>query len=1157
MAVDYAMLEDKYRLPPGLLKAVRQVESGGDPNAVSQKGARGAFQFMPSTAKAYGIDPTDENQAAEGAAKFFADLNKQYKGDVPKMLAGYNWGSGNIAKHGLEKMPAETRNYITKVQSAMQPVEPAGGAVTFDDLPDDPNAAPMPSAVEAVTFDDLPDAAPAAPAAPQVPQQPELGTAARRGLLGAEALAKGGISVVTGLPDIGASIPILANNLISKDRKWNQDLFPITNKAFELAGRARDALGIPNAEPKTTGEKFASAATEFATGAVGGGGLLRGLAKAAPEVAPLVARLAPELGAKLANPVENFPRLFNDVAIQQAANARAAEMTGSVAPTLEKLKPTLAQAVSGAGAGVGATAGQEYAPESLQPYASILGALIGAHTAPGIAKFAVSPVSSTRDLIRNSKLETQFGDGSAFSLPPNTKTVDRAAKIYQDYAGDTTAKQQALQNIDEGLQLFPDGSVKPTTGVLSDNAGLIQLEKGMRISKDPRLASQFINRDRDLAQQNVKDFQKLAPEESGNRQATADTILGQVDEVRAQEAAKVRSAEQKLADEQKAADELLNNAKNVQQERSAQKANAVDQAQQAADQQRAVNKDLAQEISVTPRLDRETAGKALVEDVLTPAKQAKVDQYRQMISPFEKDTRPSIDTSSIAGDIEPLERYKKVFGESSSYKGLIDQVIGSTKEAKIAPSELLATEQDINRAMRQAKSANDGNALAALGHAKGLVGRLLDEAVPPEMADKYKEARSFYKENVAEPFTQGTTGEVLAAGKKGEAYNNSIAESIPAYFQKGAKAGASMDQLIQAGGKENVLPLVRDYIVDDLFKQHYNPQTNEFNTKAMRKYISDRPEAFDRVPEIRTELHQMLNKLDAGQNLSDIADNAVTTAKQDARAANIAGNKYVAQRTQKLNESVNLMKQKLAETSRQADETVRNEERSAAKFYLDNSEPQVAVEKALNDRGNLTKNLSELVQRTKRDSSGKAFLGLQEAIFHELEKKISSGNEALARGDAALDLRKTKKVLDEYSDALVKSGVYDAEAMKVIDTIGKRMGIAQRGNLRVTAGSDTVEKGVLSETQKVIARSSLRAIYGGLKGGNQFGILRDALDFITGADRKARAVAAVAQRAMMDPELGKLLLKRDLSRYEESVYRTKINRILSTRNALAVSESDN
>jgi hypothetical protein len=108
-------LEKQHGLPAGLLSAVMKAESGGNPNAVSPKGAQGLFQFMPATAKAYGVNPFDPNSAAIGAARMYGDLSKQFKGDVPSMLAAYNWGSGNLTKNGLQNAPKETQDYIAKI----------------------------------------------------------------------------------------------------------------------------------------------------------------------------------------------------------------------------------------------------------------------------------------------------------------------------------------------------------------------------------------------------------------------------------------------------------------------------------------------------------------------------------------------------------------------------------------------------------------------------------------------------------------------------------------------------------------------------------------------------------------------------------------------------------------------------------------------------------------------------------------------------------------------------------------------------------------------------------------------------------------------------------------------------------------------------------
>lgn len=115
--------EIKYGLPSGLLAAVADTESNFNPSAKNSKsGASGMFQFMPATAKGYGIDPFNVTQAADAAGKMLNGLIAKYNGDVAKALAGYNWGGGNVDKavkkygeNWLQYAPKETQNYIKKI----------------------------------------------------------------------------------------------------------------------------------------------------------------------------------------------------------------------------------------------------------------------------------------------------------------------------------------------------------------------------------------------------------------------------------------------------------------------------------------------------------------------------------------------------------------------------------------------------------------------------------------------------------------------------------------------------------------------------------------------------------------------------------------------------------------------------------------------------------------------------------------------------------------------------------------------------------------------------------------------------------------------------------------------------------------------------------
>lgn len=107
-----------------------QSESGGNPNAISPKGARGLMQVMPATARdpGYGIRPSNGTQADDVRVgrQYLAAMQKEFGGDMAKVWAAYNAGPGRvqnaIKQHGanwLANLPAETRNYVRKNMRAL------------------------------------------------------------------------------------------------------------------------------------------------------------------------------------------------------------------------------------------------------------------------------------------------------------------------------------------------------------------------------------------------------------------------------------------------------------------------------------------------------------------------------------------------------------------------------------------------------------------------------------------------------------------------------------------------------------------------------------------------------------------------------------------------------------------------------------------------------------------------------------------------------------------------------------------------------------------------------------------------------------------------------------------------------------------------------
>ncbi len=129
-------LESQYNLPSTLLDRVYLNESNRGKNLLSPKGAEGPFQFMPATGRDYGLntreDRMDFNKSSEAAAKYLADLLKDFDGDVNQAVASYNWGQGNVKKHGLGRAPAETRNYLQKIMPGLPAIHPQQGELITD-----------------------------------------------------------------------------------------------------------------------------------------------------------------------------------------------------------------------------------------------------------------------------------------------------------------------------------------------------------------------------------------------------------------------------------------------------------------------------------------------------------------------------------------------------------------------------------------------------------------------------------------------------------------------------------------------------------------------------------------------------------------------------------------------------------------------------------------------------------------------------------------------------------------------------------------------------------------------------------------------------------------------------------------------------------------
>jgi soluble lytic murein transglycosylase-like protein len=115
----------RYGVDHRLVQAVVQVESGGNPRAVSPKGAQGLMQLMPARAAVLGVaDTFDPRANLDGGVRHLRELLLRYGGNVRLALAAYNAGEDAVRLHGGVPPFPETQAYVRKVLSLYDPRTP-------------------------------------------------------------------------------------------------------------------------------------------------------------------------------------------------------------------------------------------------------------------------------------------------------------------------------------------------------------------------------------------------------------------------------------------------------------------------------------------------------------------------------------------------------------------------------------------------------------------------------------------------------------------------------------------------------------------------------------------------------------------------------------------------------------------------------------------------------------------------------------------------------------------------------------------------------------------------------------------------------------------------------------------------------------------------
>ena len=114
-----ARAASRWNVSAALIAAQLYAESNFNPFAVSGAGARGIAQFMPGTARSYGLeDPFDPAQSISAQAHLMRDLLRRF-GSVSLALAAYNAGAGAVEGCGCVPGYPETQAYVARILGLM------------------------------------------------------------------------------------------------------------------------------------------------------------------------------------------------------------------------------------------------------------------------------------------------------------------------------------------------------------------------------------------------------------------------------------------------------------------------------------------------------------------------------------------------------------------------------------------------------------------------------------------------------------------------------------------------------------------------------------------------------------------------------------------------------------------------------------------------------------------------------------------------------------------------------------------------------------------------------------------------------------------------------------------------------------------------------
>jgi hypothetical protein len=866
----------------------------------------------------------------------------------------------------------------------------------------------------------------------------------------------------------------------------------INDQSAEIAKSLLGEGAVIDESTLTPKERIVGGAIDFGTQALAGGAML---ARRAPAA---VARNA----ATGFNKGGNFATRFLDRQSLAYAQDPARVIAGDVG--------------GGVGAGGANQAYEEYVPDDVKDSLGVAGPL-GSVILGGFGGAGVQSIGQgvTEGLVN--RAARTFGKGNYQigseipTLPatrPTSRDMDLAAWRAQGFVKDPNVAADSLEaNVNALREAGVPIENMPTTGALSDDAGMAMTEKKARMG-DQNTQRRFVERDEQMRTEAMKQASKAQPADASSRDFTDFAN---------------RTTKERL----RSADDMGERALAIETQ-------MTDRDRQALEAQRPVSPDAARVDAARgqgPEASRRIAAdwRAQERDVTRQqhalfsdpeVRNAPVDPQRALDIADEVEATVRLSTSeanvptdllarmrSFAPDPETGEAPPMTFGDVQEFRADISTAIDTAME-KTGTGKAGPLVERLRR-LRDGLAQYEDDIVAQGGTAGTRVRQGMDyhrDTVRP----RFREGESglLRRQTRADPNEQRIRPEDVAgrfldgnSRSKAESLNRSVLDAVPERAQD-----------------------ARTYLLDKLAQTSVvDRQTDLLRPNRLREWERANAEVIDTVPGMRADVDRMLAEARQGQEITGRIADEVRQLDQNSRVAQTRIGMDVKSRRKEI-------------------------EKSPIAMASDKS-PFKAVS-AVMGSGDPERAMRQLVLDTGPDEAARD--GLKKAVAKWMSRKITNpAPELEVEGGRSASFSKTNNLFDEHEKTLAE--VFDPEEMNALRTMNRIITLDANRRARTGTNSATAENVGLFGTSKKIQNAleaALKLRYGALKGGGIMRSLRIASESLASGPT---TVDQLLLEMQFDPELAMHLLRRDVSKVGTPDWNAKLNRILGV--AAAARES--